>query len=472
MAIHYINPEATFNGDGTLPTDASGAGQPGAFNAWPTLTANDTYSLKGGTTLATTGLFVNQSGVTVNSYGTGKAIIDGYTSTGAKTISVAQSNQTYDNLIIKGPFTGTGTSAHCFQTSGGTTWTNFTVTNCTLIGQADISSGVSGAGISWQGNFPIVIDNNEMYSLNVGVHFTSTEDPAGSVGNSISNNYIHSMSGADSDAGDCDCISMLGLATGDFGWQLRIANNRLRDWKENAIDVASGRRIIVENNDVGPNDLTYDYVGGSLNTTIAIMVGNTGGTFAGNCIIRGNYVHDVETPGTNTAVGFSNRDSFAGTLCYSNIVVGSDEAYNSFPTAAGQTWTYYNNIAINPSGNCFRLDNEDHEVYNCIIVGGTYGLFSNNGSATITYGGNCLYNSSLGTTGGNNTFSDDGGNITIDPQLDSNYIPNANGPAYRAGKPLGFNMKDFKGHKFKTPPTIGAYEFTSGSIALDREVAI
>lgn len=465
MAVYYINPSAQFNGDGTLPTDASGAGQPGAANIWPgSVTADTTYSLKSGTTLITTGLFINQSGITVNSYGTGKATIDGYTSTANKVITAAANNQTYDNLIIKGSFAGNGTTAYCFQNSGSVT--DFTVINCELIGQADTASGVIGGGVSWTGGWPITIDNNEIYNVNIGIISTSSVSPAGVAPSSISNNYIHTMIGADSDAGDNDCISMLlpGGATMDFEWNFRIANNRLRDFKENGVDVSGGRRLIVEYNDIGPNHATHDYAGGAggLSTCAGILMGTTGGAGGGNNIIRGNYVHDLVTPGVAGAQSFSNRDSFEGTLCYGNIAVGSDGAYGSYPTVAGKVWKYYNNVAINPTKECFRFDNQDHQIYNCISVGGTYSLFSNTGSATITYGNNCFYNASIAATGGNNTFSNAGGNITSNPLLDSDYYPYLDSPCIQAGIWTGKMLTDRGGRPFKrSRPSIGAWEVAS-----------
>ena len=62
-------------------------------------------------------------------------------------------------------------------------------------------------------------------------------------------------------------------------------------------------------------------------------------------------------------------------------------------------------------------------------------------------------------------------NIEVDPLLDANDIPSPSSPAYHAGRTIKFNLKDFKGQRFNVPPTIGAYEFTSGSVAQTREVS-
>lgn len=49
MATWYVDPTATYNGDGTLPSQAAGAGQPGAWNALvAVMTNNTTYPLSGG----------------------------------------------------------------------------------------------------------------------------------------------------------------------------------------------------------------------------------------------------------------------------------------------------------------------------------------------------------------------------------------------------------------------------------------
>lgn len=122
---------------------------------------------------------------------------------------------------------------------------------------------------------------------------------------------------------------------------------------------------------------------------------------------------------------------------YNNIFVADD--------SAGSTYCYVDNDLddfVLPSGLV-----EDYNNY--------YG-FDNE---KIRYGGGTLTN----VLGANN--------ISTDPLLVSNYTTSTNSPCYHAGKVVSFSAKDYKGHKFNVPPTIGAYEFTSSSEALPRESA-
>lgn len=50
MAVYYIDFSATFNGNGSAPTQAASDGAAGAYNVSPTLTAGNTYRYKRGTT--------------------------------------------------------------------------------------------------------------------------------------------------------------------------------------------------------------------------------------------------------------------------------------------------------------------------------------------------------------------------------------------------------------------------------------
>jgi hypothetical protein len=93
-------------------------------------------------------------------------------------------------------------------------------------------------------------------------------------------------------------------------------------------------------------------------------------------------------------------------------------------------------------------------VHNNIFIGAP-GTTEQGGTGTVSLDAN--YNNWYTVTGLHAEFSGSG-DITTDLQLDSNYIPSINGPAYRAGQLTKFNTKDFRGIKFSNPPSIGAYE--------------
>jgi hypothetical protein len=60
------------------------------------------------------------------------------------------------------------------------------------------------------------------------------------------------------------------------------------------------------------------------------------------------------------------------------------------------------------------------------------------------------------------------GNISQDPKLGSNSKPVGDSPCYHAGEYVNSKMRDFNGRPYCIPPTIGAYDSTSGFPAQAR----
>ena len=91
---YYVDPTCGSSGDGTTTT----CGANGPFKTWAEVTwaAGNTYSQKGGTT-TTARIVVGASGtsgnvITINSYGTGKAILNG-------AVTIAKESWTADDPV-------------------------------------------------------------------------------------------------------------------------------------------------------------------------------------------------------------------------------------------------------------------------------------------------------------------------------------------------------------------------------------
>lgn len=144
------------------------------------------------------------------------------------------------------------------------------------------------------------------------------------------------------------------------------------------------------------------------------------------------------------------RNASIGNIFYNNTMYGSPTDYGINVTFTNTEIDIVNNILISTSNTAEGIR---------INTGNTLSTNSSN----IIYGFTAMHGLDAET---------DTGDVNINPQLNADYTPYYTGPAYHAGITKIFNLKDYKGHKFNVPPTIGAYEFTSGSKAQPRSLAV
>jgi len=176
-------------------------------------------------------------------------------------------------------------------------------------------------------------------------------------------------------------------------------------------------------------------------------------------------------------VGYSGADitSGAGIMVLS---VTNGEIYGNLGTgnrigmilggASAHTSTrIYNNTFVNSTHYGFiagdAMADDVVEIKNNIFTGDSDGFYVNTGTDQTDEDYNIFYGFDTPTT--NHTLGTN--TLTSDPLLDANYKPTVDSPAYEAGIFVS-SIKDYQGRPYHIPPTIGAYEFTSGFPAQPR----
>lgn len=231
---------------------------------------------------------------------------------------------------------------------------------------------------------------------------------------------------------------LVNVIQASYNLQMVIEHNTVTGAMSSATG-GDGHSIIIDH---------FDTVNSSDNITIryntctgALEKPNSSGLniFRGsNCSVYGNNFS-----GNNNGAIIQNSTS-TGCVFYNNLLKDNVKfGGKSDNAAAASTWK--NNI----------FDGND--------VG--LGATTSSSPTLPTESNNCYFNNTVDYDDGGTPQTIDSTSIASDPLLDSNYIPDISSPCYHAGTTVAFNLKDYKGHKFNNPPTIGAYEFTSRSVA-------
>ena len=228
-----------------------------------------------------------------------------------------------------------------------------------------------------------------------------------------------------------------------------------------------------------------------------LMLGSTlGGKAYGNLIF-------------GTSIPLICKDGFAASF-YGNLVytsAGSNQA--CFYNKSGQNTNFYNNTLICASAteasfeiapdsslsvnitsgsgnfkNNILIQSASGTNYIYKVVANTLGTYPDSG-ITIDYnvvynsGSNAIDSERYSTWGAWQGAGFDTHSFNSDPLLTdqttptemADFIPSFSSPAYHAGLSLNVSypdVKDYRGHRYGNPPTIGGYEFTSYSIANTR----
>ena len=488
MATYYIDPNADAGGDGTT-TALTGANA--AFNSWErsatggpiTYATGNTYLGKGGETWVSPsegfdGGFVAAGNLTIGSYGTGRHILDCRASTKERSFLSFGPDNVIQDIHIIGSINGNGTTAHIIATS--TTGTGgVTIDNCLLeiIGKSDAREAKA---VSHGGGYPVNITDCEIRGMSKGIDCRFTTVADGTTDSFlISNNTIYDFVYDSALSANATGIQMYSSTDGyNFGYLGIIEGNNISEWGGFAI-VSTVNEVIIRDNELGPctrSDQDSTASAAILTGTPTSEVANGNSAFK----IYKNYIHDCNHPTTFNAA-YVMRGNF-NTDFYANIIDNVDiVAYTSYSWQTNNR--IFNNYIANVDGGngdtCIRQQDDSASdagdymsVYNNIFVDitSTY-LFVVQTNTSEIYTGNNLTDdtyTSLEASGG--SIVDAGGNVTGDPLLED-YKPTKDSPCYQAGTFVSFSARDYNGRPFHTPPTIGAYEFTSGFPAQTRTVA-
>ena len=273
---------------------------------------------------------------------------------------------------------------------------------------------------------------------------------------------------------------------------------------ENAISVQSGTNQIVRNCTV--DKYAYGTPGGNID---GIAFFNNTGFLCEDCVVNS----PTQLPETDSGSAFdasgNASNAVGGTFrrCKANNarqafaasgdVVDRDVVYfeSCVGTNSSSSNFYFYETVTTHMNNCSSLEGQvtinnsgpvNFTMKNCILDGGDVFEQALNIDRTLAttldidnniyYGGTIApikdvgvgdqYHSTMGAW--QSASSQDANSLYADPLLDSSYMPDPTSPCYHAGKTVSFSAKDFKGRRFNVPPTIGAYEFTSGSVAQAR----
>ena len=415
------------------------------------------YNIICGCTITLTSqIDIDASNVTLASYGIGpRPILDGVNLSDIETIKGSADNLSYIGLHVKSPYdgaastlfkSGTTSKAVCIRPSiDGVAYTSncsgLTVIKCILEGQADIGSDCTALGIVDGGSFPLLIHGNEIYNCSNGIFIKGDTDPAGTY-NYVTGNYVHDFVGPLSSLTSSDGIAFgcinVGTVYFDFDNTLVIAGNTIHGYYQNAIDTTSARNVIIEYNDLGNLDQSYDFIGNGLTSSACILCGYSSALMGGDVTVRNNYIHNIQDVTDAIGDAIVNRHTYGYMTVTNNLVVDAKRGfYSAYQQDAG-TLTITNNsfIDINSSFQCVRIENMDATVNYNVGTGADYGIFGVNASYTISYDYNDFYGMGTAAFGGTSTEDDGGHNITSDPSLDTKNFPTAGAAAGMGCQPL------------------------------------
>lgn len=255
-----------------------------------------------------------------------------------------------------------------------------------------------------------------------------------------------------------DCISV-GSTNQDAAYGLVIRRNRCYGYRDDGIDLLGISNAIVEDNIIGdPTDDTQT-------ANSCIKAGNATGV--GTIIRRNKCVHLVaHTPRQYGIVtnGLSNGFIYSNILSVNSTAIEIAEFGGG--GGGGDGNTVANNVAIggihaSSYGVFVNSAVSSATVYNNYMDGQTVDLYVTTGSV-VTGGHNHLRNNTS-TLSGTYTGTDQTG----DPLLTANWEPQLGSPLIGAGVRWwapSAPAQGFDGLRFKNPPSIGAFESSTGTL--------
>lgn len=304
----------------------------------------------------------------------------------------------------------------------------------------------------------VKIRNNEVYNTKRStISFAGTTvtppsiPPIYSAGLEITGNYLHDSGVIAGDNGTHGGMHVTGSICA------LIYGNRVEDCYVTGAGIQTLRNL----NPI----ICFNYVSGIRSGTPTSLYQNglpidgngiflDNGTIGG--IVFGNYITDLVTTGNvGSGCGLAIWDSKNGTY-HGNIVENvACGAFYGYSTETGNA--YYNNTFINCTVGIqkasFAVPAGNITVKNNIFINCTTG-FATVGSPAIVNDYNCVYGSTTpygtGMTAGAN-------DISVNPDLDSNYRPRAEA-LKRGGVYLDRAFKDYYNKHFYNPPSMGAVE--------------
>jgi len=372
-----------------------------------------------------------------------------------------------------------------------TSSSNIIIQNCTIAntyGRAIISTDSGSSDIKILNN---TCYNNPVGGLSLSVATTSRWDTQ-IVGNTIYNNGNEPQDvNGDGNAMHANCPDML------------VAYNYIEynGDPNTTVGTAEDFEISCDGNQGGGTGVNAynisiygNYIKNAITGGIQIFENCYGCTVAYNIVDGFNQA--ALTTGTygiaaGLRIGTQSATSLdeSNTLVYNNIFHNNEAAatagavspciligHESGGAADQSGCKFYNNIFLNCAGMFWFIDDladiSGIEIdYN--IYWNDNGIYASNAwhCGQLTGGDTYSTFSAWQATAATALSSPDANGMNVDPKLNGLFKPSADSPAYHAGKYVG-NYKDQNERVASIPPTIGAFEFTSGFPAQTRAASL
>lgn len=486
MATFYIDPSATVNGAGSFNDP---------LNAWPSITSNNTYLQKKGTTFSQTANIAlsSLSNVTISTYGTGAApIVDAHSAFTANFTFASCTGCTLSGFNCIGATNVNGV----VQVTG--TSDTITITGCTILGTetAILISGSGCTNITISSNALISPQmNNQTVELSTaGAGCVVTGNAITHLGTTMSGT---SLFGVYVNGGSAATVSLNTISGFYNAIEIRndsstISSNTISNCFNAGVSLRDANSNIVDGNTITTvwNLLPYNGgagagAGGGLGAGVTLL---DIGTTVGNNIVKNNRITSCYQ-GIVSQADFTGNNSFYNNLIINSIVNGINYQDKA---GIGQVWN--NTIIHHPSdpfliaghglvvqqggvstsvvfrNNLVVLDVLSSNVQ-CINYGGTpgtnylkvesdYNLFWVTNSAhvgsvsAVNYDSIAAFRTAL--SGVSQAVNKEANTLQADPTLNSSYMPTT------AGIDNGFgliNVLDINAKYRKNPPTRGAVEY-------------
>lgn len=510
MAIYYIDPSAGANGTGTVASP---------YNTWVgvTLTANNTYRQKRGTTY--TGASVRPQSqtssaatpLTIEAYynpdgsdddtkplpvinhnggtnGVGAVFVDTCAYVVVRNICGTNSNgalgggiviRRSQNVTIQNCAGNNSEHGICItqdQASATSTTTDITIDSCVF--SNNVSGGITfrWGAVSTAVIKRVRITNNRVYGNGTGkgtgagavsvpcggitsypVYKTDTNANYRNADIIISGNEVYNNNGYGIN---------VEMASNDQ-WTSTISDNNIYgngaslDVDSHSLWVGNSFGVVVDGNEIHNNFAYQNFTSGS---GVGIFidyngVSTTGGT---DNIVRGNLIYEQFSGTTQVQVASSGIHVLNNqtTLVYGNVIKGCRNGITVGPSGTDGT-DIYNNTIIGSTefGVCVQASTNT-SVKNNIVSGATTGIFvATSGTTGAAETNNCVHNATVpkgnGTVSTVGTGTLDSSSFNIDPLLYPDFKPR-NARLFSAGTTK--SGTDYNGNTLPASPSIGAIQ--------------
>lgn len=354
-AAIYVDPQQGQDGwSGTAAEHV--AGRAGPLRSFPRVRSGETYLLRGGSTyhLAQDGLRIDADDVTIATYGSGTATVDGRRVTrGGWSLRVDGARVTLRNLRILAPSAGLAQGIQLGSKSS-----HVELSRVSVEGSGHSSVEPQSYCILIAGLGPWRLDQVTVERCNTGINVAPS--PGFDPHLEIAGLNCRSLAGGDPD--DSDCVTVSGPSPLEFNYNLIIHDSSFTGWRENAIDLAAAVHAVVRDNVIGaPQSQKQDTW-----PPTAILMG--GRRIGHGQLVVGNVMRNIRSATPLPGVCIDARGGWANRVV-NNDCIDSDSGFNiskaGFDTSVDAQVIVGNRLLGISRSHCIAL--RDSSVDNLVI---------------------------------------------------------------------------------------------------------